>query len=315
MPMVEPDKVERIAALGAGTMGGGWTAAFAAQGIAVNVWDPDPDTESRIRAYVEESFPLLDRLGLLVEGADPGNLTFFDDPAEACKGVQMVQESVLEQIQLKRDLYDTIDEALDPNAVLATTTSYYRPSMFQPDMKTPERLVVGHPFCPPHLLPLVEVVGGEQTPVETVDWTCAFYTAIGKKVIRLKKEIAGFISNRIQSAVYREYASLIAGGYISVEDADAAVAYGPGLRWAFMGPTMCSHVSSPRGIEDAMSKYEVPPEILAERDGGDKFPPEVGRAMIEAAKGMSRNRPIAELWRQRDETLVSLLEIINKSDW
>ena len=122
MPMVEPDKVERIAALGAGTMGGGWTAAFAARGIAVNVWDPAPDTEPRIRAYVEEAFPLLDRLGLLVEGADPGNLTFFDDPAEACKGVQMVQESVLEQIQLKRDLYDAIDDALDPDAVLATTS-------------------------------------------------------------------------------------------------------------------------------------------------------------------------------------------------
>jgi 3-hydroxyacyl-CoA dehydrogenase len=227
----------------------------------------------------------------------------------------MVQESVLEQIQLKRDLYDTIDEALDPDAVLATTTSYYRPSMFQPDMKTPERLVVGHPFCPPHLLPLVEVVGGEQTPVETVDWTCAFYKAIGKKVVRLKKEIAGFVSNRLQSAIFREYASLIEEGIVSVEDADTAVAYGPGLRWAFMGPTMCSHVSSPRGIEDAMSKYEVPPEILQERDGQEKWSPELSAAVVKAAATMSRNRPVDELWRQRDETLVSILEVLKKHDW
>jgi carnitine 3-dehydrogenase len=315
MPMVSPDKVELMAALGTGTMGGGWTAAFVAQGIKVNVWDPAEDTEPRIRAYVENAFPLLDRLGLVADGADPGNLAFFDDPAEACKGVQMVQESAPEAIQLKRDLYDAIDDALDPDAVLATSTSFYRPSMFQPDMKTPERLVVGHPFCPPHLIPLVEVVGGEQTPVETVDWTCAFYTAIGKKVIRLKKEIAGFVSNRLQSAIFREYAFLIDEGIVSVEDADTAVAYGPGLRWAFMGPTMTSHVSSPRGIEDAMQKYEVPPEILQERDGQDKWSAELSAAVVKAAATMSRNRPVDELWRQRDETLVSLLEVLKKHDW
>ena len=227
----------------------------------------------------------------------------------------MVQESAPEAIQLKRDLYDAIDDALDPGAVLATSTSFYRPSMFQPDMKTPERLVVGHPFCPPHLIPLVEVVGGEQTPVETVDWTCAFYSAIGKKVIRLKKEIAGFVSNRLQSAIFREYAFLIDEGIVSVEDADTAVAYGPGLRWAFMGPTMTSHVSSPHGIEDAMQKYEVPPEILQERDGQDKWSAELSAAVVKAAATMSRNRPVDELWRQRDETLVSLLEVLKKHDW
>ena len=307
-----------VAVIGLGTMGHGIAQAFAVGGYTVRAIDERPETAATALDRIANNLEQLVSVGLLPAEQAPevlGRITVCEGLEETVDGTGFVTEAAWENLAVKQAVFGQIEPLIDQQTILASNSSSFPITETARDLVHPERAVVTHWFNPPHVIPVVEVVGGEQTPVEIVDWTCAFYAAIGKKVIRLKKEIAGFVSNRLQSAIFREYASLIDQGIVSVEDADVAVAYRPGLRWAFMGPTMTSHVASPRGIEDAMSKYEVPPEILQERDGQDKWSPELSASVVKAAATMSRNRPVDELWRQRDETLVSILEVLKKHDW
>ena len=309
MPRPEPAKVERVAVLGAGTIGASWAAQFLARGLSVAVYDPAPDCEVRVREFVEAAWPTLERLGLPA-GADATRVSFHDDPAAAVEGVALVQENGPENLDVKRTLFARIDAALAPETVVASSTSGFMPSELQAGRRGPERYVVGHPFNPPHLIPLVEVVGGRATDPVVVDWTAGFYAALGKRPIRIRREMPGHVANRMQVALYREAIHLVLEDVASIEDVDAAIAYGPGLRWALMGPHMAHHLAGGRGGLRHLLEH-IGPGI--ERWWNDLGRPDLTPAAIDRlveAFARAETRPIAQLEAERDALLVALLETL-----
>ncbi|MEE8172787.1 MAG: 3-hydroxyacyl-CoA dehydrogenase NAD-binding domain-containing protein, partial [Alphaproteobacteria bacterium] len=203
MNLVKPDAVERVAILGAGTIGASWAAHFLAHGMAVSIWDPAPGFEARCRAFIAAAWPALQKLGGS-KALDESRMTFFDDPAEAVRECQFVQESGPENKEIKIALYDRLGEALPDDVVLASSSSGLLISELQAGLKAAARYVIGHPFNPPHLVPLVEVVGGQVTDSAAVDWALAFYNGCGKKAIRINREVPGHLANRLQAAMWRE---------------------------------------------------------------------------------------------------------------
>src|SRR5690606_4197017 len=312
MPRPEPSQVERVAVLGAGTIGASWTAQFLARGLSVAVYDPAPGYQTRVRAFVDAAWPSLQRLGLAA-GADPTRISFHDDPAAAVEGAALVQENGPENLTTKRALFARIESALAPETVVASSTSGIMPSELQAGRRGPERYVVGHPFNPPHLIPLVEVVGGRATDPAVVDWTVAFYAALGKRPIRIKREMPGHVANRMQVALYREAIHLVLEDVASIEDVDAAIAYGPGLRWALMGPHMAHHLAGGRGGLRHLLEH-IGPGI--ERWWNDLGRPDLTPDAIERlveAFGEAEKRPIAELEAERDALLLALLETLQST--
>jgi carnitine 3-dehydrogenase len=309
VPRPEPAQVERVAVLGAGTIGASWTAQFLARGLAVAVHDPAPGYEARVRAFVDAAWPTLERLGLSA-GADRTRVSFHDDPAAAVEGVALVQENGPEDLEVKRALFERIEAALAPATVVASSTSGFMPSELQAGRRGPERYVVGHPFNPPHLIPLVEVVGGRATDPAVVDWTAAFYAALGKRPIRIRRELPGHVANRMQVALYREAIHLVLEDVASIEDVDAAIAYGPGLRWALMGPHMAHHLAGGRGGLRHLLEH-IGPGI--ERWWNDLGHPDLTPAAIDRlveAFDRAETRPIARLEAERDALLLALLETL-----
>jgi carnitine 3-dehydrogenase len=309
VPRPEPAKVERVAVLGAGTIGASWTAQFLARGLTVAVYDPAPGYEGRVRAFVDAAWPTLERLGLAA-AADRTRVSFHDDPAAAVEGAALVQENGPENLELKRALFERIEAALAPEAVVASSTSGFMPSELQAGRRAPERYVVGHPFNPPHVIPLVEVVGGRATDPAVVDWTAAFYAALGKRPIRIRREMPGHVANRMQVALYREAIHLVLEDVASIEDVDAAIAYGPGLRWAFMGPHMAHHLAGGRGGLRHLLKH-IGPSI--ERWWNDLGRPDLTPAAVDRlveAFDQAETRAIARLEAERDALLLALLETL-----
>ena len=305
----DPAKVDRVAVLGAGTIGASWTAQFLARGLAVAVYDPAPDCAIRVRAFIDNAWPTLERLGLSAE-ADPTRVTFHEDPAAAVEGAALVQENGPENLEIKRRLFAAMEPGLAPDAVVASSTSGLMPSELQAERAAPERYVVGHPFNPPHLIPLVEVVGGRTTDPAVVDWTVAFYAALGKRPIRIKREVPGHVANRMQVALYREAIHLVLEEVAGIEEVDAAIAYGPGLRWALIGPHMAHHLAGGRGGLRHLLEH-IGPGI--ERWWNDLGRPDLTPAAIDRlveAFGQAERRPIQQLEAERDALLVALLETL-----
>lgn len=237
----------RVAALGGGLIGRSWTALFLAAGRDVAVFDPDPATEARVRDTVETSWPVLRQLGLATTDAPTGELVICDDARAAVEGASFVQESVPERVALKHDLYAAIEPALAADVVVASSASGLTLGELQPGFADPSRLVLGHPFNPPHLIPLVEVMGNERTAPGVVDAARRFYDSVGKVTIEVRREVPGHVANRLQAALWREAIHLVNEGVASVEDVDTAIAAGPGVRWAVMGPNHLFHLAGDDG--------------------------------------------------------------------
>jgi len=237
---------QHTAILGAGVIGASWTALFLAAGHSVAVYDPAPDAEKKVRDYVQNAWPTLQALGL----AEHGNMqavSFYTDATEAVKGASFIQESVPERLPIKHALYALIEEVMEPNAVIASSASGLTLSEMQAGWKNASRFVLGHPFNPPHLIPLVEVMGNQATDTGVVELAEAFYKGVGKVTIRVEREVPGHVANRLQAAVWREAIHLVKTGVASVEDVDKAMWAGPGLRWAAEGPTMLFHMGAGEG--------------------------------------------------------------------
>jgi 3-hydroxybutyryl-CoA dehydrogenase len=213
----------------------------------VAVYDPDPGTEGRVRAEVEAAWPVLTSLGLANGGAPSGELTFCRAVRAAVDGAQFIQESIPERIQFKHALYADIEPVLDAAAVVASSASGLTLSELQAGWSHPGRLVLGHPFNPPHLIPLVEVMGNQHTDPGVVDAARRFYESIGKVTIEVRREVPGHVANRLQAALWREAIHLVEEGVATVHDVDVAVSSGPGLRWAVMGPTRLFHLGGDDG--------------------------------------------------------------------
>jgi 3-hydroxybutyryl-CoA dehydrogenase len=247
--------ITRVAALGGGLIGQSWTALFLAAGRSVALFDPDPAAGPRVRDAVRNAWPVMTALGL-TSRTGAGTLTVHDSARAAVEGAQFVQESVPERLDVKHELYAEIEPALTDDAVVASSASGLTLTELQAGWRDPARLVLGHPFNPPHLIPLVEVMGNERTHRGVVDRARGFYEALGKVTIEVKREVPGHVANRLQAALWREAIHLVEEGVATVEDIDTAVSSGPGLRWAVMGPTLLFHLGAgPGGLTAFCERY------------------------------------------------------------
>lgn len=240
------EHVQRVAVVATGVIGASWAAYFLARGLDVDATDPSPGAEMRLREAVAQHWRTLQRFGLAA-GASIDRLRFHERLEDAVVHADFVQENGPERMDVKIDLFRRMDAAAPPRTILASSSSGLAISGVQSACAHPERVVLGHPFNPPHLIPLVEVVGGEHTSADAVARTMAFYAAIGKRPIHVKREVKGHIANRLQAALWREAFHLVDQGVASVADIDTAIAHGPGLRWAVMGPFMNLHLSGGAG--------------------------------------------------------------------
>ncbi|MFI1737301.1 3-hydroxyacyl-CoA dehydrogenase NAD-binding domain-containing protein [Streptomyces sioyaensis] len=302
-----PEDVRRVACIGAGVIGGGWAAHFLARGYDVTAWDPAPDAEEKLRRLVAAAWPALERIGL-AEGAAPDRLTVAGTLAEAVADADFVQESAPEKLELKRSLLAELTAATRPGVVVASSTSGYPMTDMQTAAGDAGRLVVGHPFNPPYLIPLVEVVGGERTDRAAVTWASRFYEVAGKSVLTMDRELPGFIANRLQEAMWREALHMVANGEASVADIDASITEGPGLRWAFMGPCLTFALAGGEGgmahmldhfgpsLKSPWTRLEAPELDRALRD-----------AMVEGCAEAAGDRSYADLVAARDQGVIDVL--------
>jgi len=300
----------RVAVIGAGTIGASWAAYFLARGFEVGGYDPAPNGEAFARRFIDNAWPTLEKLEAVQPGADRKRFEFFKDSAAAAKGAEFVQESGPEREDIKIELFSMLDDALPPETVIATSSSGLLISRVSAKCKRPERCVIGHPFNPPHLIPLVEVVGGAKTSPEAIYKAMRFYRDIGKHPIHIRKEVRGHVANRLQAALWREAIHLVTEGVVSVADADAAIAYGPGLRWAFMGPSLTFHMA---GGEAGIKHFveHIGPAMQGWMDdlGAPKLTPKTQQAIIDGVTEEAAGRSMADLQRWRDRKLIEILRV------
>ena len=299
-------QISNIAVLGAGVIGASWTALFLAAGRDVTVYDPAPDTERKVNDYIGTAWPSLKALGL-ASGGPGGRVSFARTAADAAAKADFIQENVPERLPLKHAIYAEIEPVLSKTTIVSSSTSGLTLEALQDGWNDPANFVLGHPFNPPHLIPLVELTANEKTDPAALDATEAFYEAIGKVTIRIRKGMPGHVANRLQAAVWREAVFMAIEGVASVEDIDKAMWAGPGLRWAAMGPTMLFHLGAGDGGLQAFCNH-FRDTFNGWWDGlGD---PRLDEAVIEKlVAGMNdqaRGHSPRDLSQQRDRMLVAL---------
>lgn len=309
MTRVAPDQVRTVACIGAGVIGGGWAAYFLARGYDVVAWDPAPDAEGRLRHVVDAAWPALTELGL-ADGASRDRLSYEPDLATALAGADFVQESAPEDLDLKTRLLADIDAVTPEDVVISSSTSGYGMSEMQGSCSHPERTVVGHPFNPPYLIPLVEVVGGEATDADVVAWTAAFYRLAGKSVIEMDREVPGFIANRLQEALWREALHMVANGEATVEQIDQSIVDGPGLRWALQGPMLTFHLAGGQGGMAHMLDH-FGPSLLSPwtRLEAPELTTQLRNEVVDGCARESGDRTIDDLVAERDRGVVAILRM------
>jgi carnitine 3-dehydrogenase len=305
--------IRRIGIIGTGVIGASWTALYLAKGLKVVATDVAPNAESALRKFVEKAWPALERLGLS-PGASQSNLWFTPALAQAVANADLIQENGPERIDFKQKLYGELDQMLSPDVIVASSSSGLTMSEIQKGAAShPERCVIAHPFNPPHLIPLVEIVGGAKTSEETIRRAAEFYTSIGQKTVRLNKEMPGHVANRLQGALAREVYYLVAEGVVSAADVDTALSWGPGLRWGIMGNMMLNHLGGgPGGIEHFFQQFTGPMTAWWKTLGSPVLSPEVQKKLIDSVHAEVGSRTIADLEAERDEILLGLLELRKK---
>src|SRR5258705_1087014 len=301
--------VRRIVIVCTEVIGASWAAQYLARGFDVIATDPAPNAEANLRKYVDEAWPALTEIGLPA-GASRDRLSFTTNMREALSNADFVQENGPERPDFKIKLFADMDEATPSDSIIASSSSGITPSVMQSNCKHPERVLVGHPFNPPHIIPLVEVVGGSKTSPEAIQKAIAFYASIGKKPIHLKKELPGHVANRFQAALYREMLYLIEQGVLSVEDTDAAVCYGPGLRWGVMGQSLQWHLGGGAGgIKHFMDHLMEPLQGMMKALGTPNITPELKQKVIDGVMREAGGRSVEELANEENQVLVGLLKL------
>ena len=299
--------IRRIAIVGTGVIGASWAALFLAHGLEVIATDPAPNAEENLREYIDNAWPALEQLGLS-SGASKERLSFTTKLSDALEGVDLVQENGPERPDFKIKLFADMDALTPETTILASSSSGIPIGISQSSCKHPERCVIGHPFNPPHLIPLVEVVGSEKTSSATIERAIAFYASIGKRPIHVRKEVVGHVANRLQAALYREVVYLIEQDVLSVSDADAAVSWGPGLRWGVMGPNLLFHLAGGQGgIHHFMEHLAGPMTTWWKDLGNPEFTPDLKEKIVQGVLAEAGNQSIDELAGERDRLLLGLL--------
>lgn len=305
--------IKRIAIVGTGVIGASWAAYYLARGFDVVATDPAPNAEGNLRKYIDDAWSALTAIGLS-PGAERDRLNFTTNMGEALSKADFVQENGPERPEFKMKLYAEMDEATPVDSIIASSSSGITPTVMQTKCKHPERCLIGHPFNPPHLIPLVEVVGGAKTSPESIEQAMAFYTSIGKKPIRLRKEIPGHVANRLQIALYREVLYLIEQDVLSVSDVDDAVSWGPGLRWGIMGPNLQFHLAGGAGgIEHFFEGVFTGLLPVMNALGTPQITPELKQTVAAGVHEEAGNRSVAQLANGENEVLLGLLALRLKS--
>ncbi|KXH29407.1 3-hydroxyacyl-CoA dehydrogenase [Colletotrichum simmondsii] len=309
--------IQKVAIVGCGSIGASWAALFLAQGLQVSAFDVNPAAETFLRSLVTDALPILSSLGL-VRNATAGaqDILFTTNMTEALADADFIQENGPEKLDFKRKLFNDMANIIRPTTIIATSSSGLTCSSIQLGMDTsswPERCVVGHPFNPPHLIPLVEVVAGSQTSSETVNTTMEFYEKMGKKAVHVKKEVVGHVANRLQAALMREVMYLLQEDVAGVEDIDKAMSYGPGLRWGVMGPNMLMHLGGGEGGIEYMADHLLGPLMSWYAPEDPQVTEELRQKWVSGTRQAVDDRAYRQLAKQRDEELVRLLNV--RKEW
>jgi 3-hydroxyacyl-CoA dehydrogenase len=307
--------IHRIAIVGTGVIGASWAALYLARGLSVVATDPAPNAEANLRRYIDAAWKDLTVIGLS-PNASRDRLEFTLDMKKALDGADFVQENGPERQDFKIKLFADMDATTPADSIIASSSSGLTMSVMQSACQHPERCVIGHPFNPPHVVPLVEVVAGEKTSPRAVQQAIAFYASIGKKPIHIRKEVVGHVANRLQAALYREVVHLIEQGVLDVADSDAAVCWGPGLRWGVMGPNLLFHLGGGQGGIRHFMEHLSGPVATWWKDLGKltEFSPQIKQTIIDGVLNEADNRSIEELERERDSMLLELLATRAKAE-
>jgi carnitine 3-dehydrogenase len=301
------EEIKNVAIVGTGVIGASWAAYYLSRGSSVVATDPAPNAEASLRKYVDEAWKILSKTGLS-PSASRDRLSFAPSMAQALAKADFVQENGPERADFKAKLFAEMDDVTPPDSIIASSSSGITMDVIQSACKRPERCVIGHPFNPPHVIPLVEVVGGAKTSPETIETAMAFYKSIGKKPIRLYKALPGHVANRLQAALYKEVLYLIQEGVLSVADADVAVSYGPGPRWGVMGPSLQWHLGGGAGgIKHFMEHIMGPMETWMKALGTPNITPELKQTVADAVLQIAGNRSVEQLAAEENEVVTGLL--------
>lgn len=301
--------IRRIAIVGTGVIGASWAAQYLARGFDVVATDPAPNAEANMRKYVDDAWKVLTTIGVS-SGAARERLSFVPDMKAALSRADFVQENGPERPDFKAKLFADMDDATPPDSIIASSSSSLTMSVIQSKCKRPERCLIGHPFNPPHIIPLVEVVGGTKTSPAAIEQAMKFYASIGKKPIFLRKEFPGHAANRLQAALYREVLYLIEQGVLSVADADDVVSWGPGLRWGIMGPNLQFHIGGGAGgINHFMEHLFDTMSSLFKVLGEPAVTPDLKRMVIDGVLQEAGNRSVEQLASEENELLARLLDL------
>ena len=310
----KPEDVHRITCIGAGPIGGGWAAHFLAQGYQVTSYLHDADEHGPLMRLLGTAWASLEAIGL-ADGASMDNFNWTCDLEEAIENSEFIQESVPEVLELKQGLYHILGDIVDARVVIASSTSGLSMTDIQNRCATPERTVVAHPFNPPYLLPLVEMIGGEKTSAECVNWTERFYRVAGKSPLVMKKEVPGFIATRLQEAIWREALHMVANGEATVEQIDQAVVNGPGPRWALMGPCEIFHVGGGEGgMAYCLDQFGPALKLPWTRLVAPELTPELRNAMVDGCIEMTEGQDFGSLSRKMNDGLVSIAKMKRDRD-
>lgn len=320
---MEVKNIKKVACVGAGVIGYSWALYYSLKKLSVTVYDLTEDKIDLAKNRIHESLLNLEKNNVVQENEISeieSRITYTTSMEAAVKDVQFITESGPENYEVKQKMAEEMEKYTGDDTIIASSTSGLLVSEIAKNAKHPERFIGAHPYNPPHLIPLVELTKGDKTDEHVLEVAKEFYQSIDKEPVVLQKEALGFICNRIQMAVYREVYNLVMNGVCTIEDADKAVTYGPGLRWAIMGPSLVFELGGGEGHIDGLMKHLNPSISLWLHDMADfkDFPeefPEIARKGVEEAM---KNRPAEignddqSLAEYRDKMLIELLKLHNK---
>ena len=302
------EDIKTVGIVGTGVIGAGWAARCLSRGLHVIASDPAPDAERLLRQKIDNAKPALAKLGLRT-GAMQDHLTFTGDLGELCAGVDFIQENAPETEDLKRRLHAQLDAASPENIIIASSSSGLLPSRIQSDCAHPGRVVIGHPFNPVYLLPLVEVLGGEKTAAGSIDTAMAFYRSLGMHSLKVRTEVPGYISDRLQHALWHEALHMVAEGVATTEEIDDAIIYGPGLRWAFMGTCLTYHLAGGDvGMRHMLEQFSPALTLPWSKLEAPEFTDELIDRMVEGTRDQSGDQSVRELEQLRDNCLIAIMQ-------
>lgn len=302
-----------IGLVGTGVIGSGWAVRVLARGYDVVAWDPADGAEDRLREAIERAWPAAVELGLF-PGADPGRVRWADSPEEVATSADWVQESAPEDEELKRALLRRLDDAAPPHTVIASSSSGLLPTRLAEGCRHPERLLVGHPFNPVYLLPLVEVVAGQATGTDAVAAALDHYDDLVMHPLAVRNEIEGYLSDRLQEALWREVLHLVNDGVATTAELDDAVVYGPGLRWAAMGTNLTFHLAGgDGGMRHMLSQFGPALNLPWTHMEAPELTEELIEAMASGTEAQAGGRTVAELEWQRDQSLIGVMRALSET--